>query len=89
VQEIYRRSIQGIFVQTKVTTEGLKDFEERVTTGSVVPLIDQPKPSGIRKLSGQTAIWKPRGQDRLHASGFLISCSKRAQESKGEIAWLK
>ncbi len=41
MQEIYRRSIQGIFVQTKVTTEGLKDFEERVTTGSVVPLIDQ------------------------------------------------
>jgi hypothetical protein len=55
VQEIYRRSIQGIFVQTKVTTEGLKDFEERVTTGSVVPLIDQTE-----TLWNSETVWTNR-----------------------------
>ena len=54
-----------------------------------VSLIDQTETLWNPELSRQTAIWKPHRQDRLHASGFLISCSKRAQESKGEITWLK
>ena len=54
-QECEKRGIHGFFVQTKVTTEGLKDFAGRVTTGSVVPLIDHTE-----TLWNPEAIWAKR-----------------------------
>jgi NADPH:quinone reductase and related Zn-dependent oxidoreductases len=39
-EQCEKLGIKGFFVQTKVTTEGLNDFASRVTSGSVVPLID-------------------------------------------------
>jgi NADPH:quinone reductase-like Zn-dependent oxidoreductase len=54
-EECENRGIQGFFVQTKVTTEGLNDFAERVTSGSVVPLIDHTE-----TLWNHKAIWTKR-----------------------------
>jgi NADPH:quinone reductase-like Zn-dependent oxidoreductase len=51
-EECKKRGIHGFFVQTKVTTEGLNDFAERMTTGSVVPLIDHTE-----TLWNREAIW--------------------------------
>jgi len=55
IQKCEKHGIQGLFVQTKVTTEGLRDFAERVTTGSVVPLIDHTE-----TLWNPEAIWTKR-----------------------------
>jgi NADPH:quinone reductase-like Zn-dependent oxidoreductase len=55
VQECEKHGIHGFFVQTKVTTEGLNDFARRVTTGSVVPLIDHTE-----TLWNPEAIWAKR-----------------------------
>jgi NADPH:quinone reductase-like Zn-dependent oxidoreductase len=54
-QECEKHGIQGYFVQSKVTTEGLNDFASRVTWGSVVPLIDQSE-----TLWNPEAIWAKR-----------------------------
>ena len=62
-QECEKQGIQGFFVQTKVTTEGLNDFAGRVKSGSVVPLVDYAEtlwdPEGIwAKRSTGTAVGK-------------------------------
>lgn len=54
-QECEKHGIQGFFVQTKVTTQGLNDFAELVTTGSVVPLVDHTE-----TLWNPEAIWAKR-----------------------------
>lgn len=54
-QECEKHGIQGYFVQSKVTTEGLNDFASRFTSGSVVPLIDQSE-----TLWNPEAIWAKR-----------------------------
>jgi NADPH:quinone reductase-like Zn-dependent oxidoreductase len=54
-EECEKRGIQGFFVQTKVTTAGLDDFANRVTSGSVVPLIDHTE-----TLWNPDAIWRKR-----------------------------
>jgi NADPH:quinone reductase-like Zn-dependent oxidoreductase len=54
-QECEKRGIQGFFVQTKVITQGLKDFTEMVTAGSVVPVIDHSE-----TLWNPEAIWAKR-----------------------------
>ena len=54
-EECEKRGIQGFFVQTKVTTAGLDDFANRVTSGSVVPLIDHTE-----ALWNPGAIWTKR-----------------------------
>ena len=50
LQECEKQGIQGFFVQTNVTTEGLNDFAERVKSGSVVPLVDHAE-----------TLWNPEG----------------------------
>jgi NADPH:quinone reductase-like Zn-dependent oxidoreductase len=55
LEECEKRGIQGFFVQTRVTTEGLNDFAERVKTGSVVPLIDHTE-----TLWNRETIWTKR-----------------------------
>lgn len=62
-QECEKQGIQGFFVQTKVTTEGLNDFAGRVKSGGVVPLVDHAEtlwnPEGIwAKRSTGTAVGK-------------------------------
>lgn len=54
-QQCEKLGIQGFFVQTKITTEGLNDFAERVTTGSVVPLIDH-----VETLWNPDILWTKR-----------------------------
>jgi len=54
-KECEKHGIQGFFVQTKVTTEGLDDFANRVTAGSVVPLI-----AHTISLWNPEMIWKKR-----------------------------
>ena len=54
-QECERHGIQGFFVQTNVTTEGLNDFAGRVKSGSVVPLVDHTE-----TLWNPEAIWEKR-----------------------------
>jgi len=54
-QECEKHGIQGFFVQTKVTTQGLNDFADMVTAGSVVPLIDHSE-----TLWNPEAIWAKR-----------------------------
>ena len=54
-KECEKHGIQGFFVQTKVTTEGLDDFANRVTAGSVVPLI-----AHTISLWNPETIWKKR-----------------------------
>jgi NADPH:quinone reductase-like Zn-dependent oxidoreductase len=54
-EECEKHGIQGFFAQTKVTTEGLDEFANRVTTGSVVPLIAYSE-----TLWNPEAIWKKR-----------------------------
>jgi NADPH:quinone reductase-like Zn-dependent oxidoreductase len=54
-EECEKRGIQGFFVQTKVTTKGLDDFASRVTSGSVVPLVDHTE-----TLWNPEAIWTKR-----------------------------
>jgi len=54
-QECEKHGIQGFFVQTKVTTEGLRDFAGRVTTGSVIPLIDHTE-----TLWNPDTVWTKR-----------------------------
>jgi hypothetical protein len=54
-EECEKHGIQGFFVQTKVTTEGLENFASRMTTGSVVPLIARTE-----TLWNPEAIWKKR-----------------------------
>lgn len=61
LQECEKHGIQGFFVQTKVTTEGLKDFAERVTTGNVVPLIDHAE-----------TLWNPKTLWTKRPSGSAI-----------------
>jgi NADPH:quinone reductase-like Zn-dependent oxidoreductase len=55
LEECEKHGIQGFFVQTKVTTAGLDDFANRVTSGSVVPLIDHTE-----TLWNPDAIWRKR-----------------------------
>jgi NADPH:quinone reductase-like Zn-dependent oxidoreductase len=54
-EECEKHGIQGFFVQTKVTTAGFDDFANRVTSGSVVPLIDHAE-----TLWNPEAIWTKR-----------------------------
>ncbi len=54
-QECERHGIQGFFVQTNVTTEGLNDFAGRVKSGSVVPLVDHTE-----RLWNPEVIWEKR-----------------------------
>jgi NADPH:quinone reductase-like Zn-dependent oxidoreductase len=54
-EECEKLGIQGFFVQTKVTTEGLDDFASRVTTRSIVPLIARTEP-----LWNPKTIWTKR-----------------------------
>jgi NADPH:quinone reductase-like Zn-dependent oxidoreductase len=54
-EECKKHGIQGFFVQTKVTTDGLYDFAGRVTSGSVVPLVDHTE-----TLWNPEAIWAKR-----------------------------
>ena len=54
-QECEKQGIQGFFVQTKVTTEGLNDFAGRVHSGAVVPLVDHTE-----TLWNPEAIWAKR-----------------------------
>jgi NADPH:quinone reductase-like Zn-dependent oxidoreductase len=53
--ECEKHGIQGFFVQTKVAAEGLDDFANRVTAGSVVPLI-----AHTISLWNPEMIWKKR-----------------------------
>ncbi len=53
--ECEKHQVQGFFVQTKVITEGLEDFASRVTSGSVVALIDHTE-----ILWSPEAIWTKR-----------------------------
>ena len=55
LKECEKCGIQGFFVQTKVTTEGLDDFASRVSTGNVVPLIAR-----METLWNPEAIWAKR-----------------------------
>jgi len=53
--ECDKHGIQGFFVQTKITTEGLEDFAERVASGNVVTLVDHTE-----TLWNPEAIWTKR-----------------------------
>lgn len=59
-QECRSYGISGSFVQIKVTTKGLTDFAARVTSGSVVPLVDHaetlwnPETIWTKRQSGQS-----------------------------------
>lgn len=55
LDECERHGIQGFFVQTKVMTEGLNDFASRVTSGSIVPLVDHTE-----TLWNPEALWTKR-----------------------------
>ena len=55
LDECERLGIQGFFVHTKVTTEGLNDFASRVTSGSIVPLVDHTE-----TLWNPEALWTKR-----------------------------
>jgi NADPH:quinone reductase-like Zn-dependent oxidoreductase len=53
--ECEKQGIEGYFVQTKVTTEGLNDFASRIASGTVVPLVDHAE-----TLWNPEAIWAKR-----------------------------
>jgi hypothetical protein len=55
VEECQKRGIHGFFVQSKVTSEGLNDFASRVSSGSVVPLVDHTE-----SLWNPESIWTKR-----------------------------
>ncbi len=69
--ECDKHGIQGFFVQTKVTTKGLEDFASRVTSGSVVTLIDHTE-----TLWNPEAIWtkRPSGST-IGKTVFLLGAS--------------
>jgi NADPH:quinone reductase-like Zn-dependent oxidoreductase len=54
-QQCAKLGIQGFFVQTKITTEGLNDFAKRVASGSVAPLIDH-----VETLWNLDVLWTKR-----------------------------
>ena len=54
-QQCEKQGIRGYFVQTRVTTEGLNDFARRVTSGSIVPLVDH-----VETLWNTESLWAKR-----------------------------
>ncbi len=62
-----KHGIQGVFVQTSVTTEGLNDFAKRVTAGNVTPVVGL-----VETLWSPEKIWEKRTRATVGKIVFTI-----------------